>query len=133
MVNVYDSTGIIIAECDLNGQQFVCGYNLQAGGADPYREYMNTLTEESLRLQLRTHAWLEIALEEHELGEDVADKFAQRCAGANANYCDNLVSVDTLICRKPLDIPDGEPLYFKWTGPSRQRYVSRESLDLERS
>lgn len=133
MVNVYDSTGIILAECDSSGGQSLCGYNLQAGEADPYREYMATLTEESLRLQLRTHAWLGITFDEHELGEDVADKFAQRCAGASAMHCDNLVSVDTLICRKPLNIPGGEALYFKWTGSSRQRYVSLESFGLARS
>jgi hypothetical protein len=132
MVNVYDSTGTIIAECDSHGEQFVCGYNGQSGRSDPYRDYIENAIEQSFRLRLRVHSWLGLTLEEGDWGQKVADMLAQHCAGANAKYCDNILSVDTLICRKPLNISAGEALHFKWIGPSRQRFQPSATFESAR-
>jgi len=43
--------------------------------------------------------------------------------------CDNLLSVETLITREPLAIAGGIARYFRWTGPSRQRFSACDSWD----
>ena len=48
---------------------------------------------------------------------------ARRFGGDNARYCDNFVSVDTLVCHKGFDAAGGTARYFAWKGPSRQRYA----------
>jgi hypothetical protein len=121
LVNVYDSSGVIVAECSADGEVFIRGYNGQGGPEHPYRAHCDAATEETYRLQLGVHAWLGLHLQEV-WGEEVSRLFAERCAGTNRKYCDNLVSVDTLICRKPFDAPGGMALHFKWTGASRQRF-----------
>lgn len=54
---------------------------------------------------------------------DQADIVAQYFGGQNSTFCDNIVSVDTLIGHKPFTAPGGLALYFKWPGPTRQRYA----------
>jgi hypothetical protein len=56
-------------------------------------------------------------------------RLAARLAGANAESCDNLVSVLTLVQHDPLDAPGGIARYFRWTGPSRQRAVPTDSWE----
>src|SRR5216683_142991 len=61
------------------------------------------------------------------LGDDRARALAARLGGANAESCDNLLSVETLITREPLAIAGGIARY--WTGPSRQRFSACDSWD----
>ena len=103
------------------GEVFVCGHNGQTGMNDPYRLHNESVDEQSYRLRLRVHA-SRVSDIEDEWGEGFAARIAKECGGVNAAYCDNLVSVDTLISRKPFSAPGGQALYFKWTGDSRQRY-----------
>ena len=121
LVNVYDSSGVILAECAADGTVFIRGFNDQGGPDDPYRMHTDMVNEETYRLELRVHDSLGVDLDDV-WGDEVAELFAERCGGTNRKYCDNLVSVDTLICRKPFVAPGGVALYFKWTGTSRQRF-----------
>jgi len=56
------------------------------------------------------------------LGDDKARAIAREFGAHNSAFCDNLVSVDTLICRKALAVPGGVAVYFRWPGSSRQRF-----------
>ncbi|MFL6620262.1 MAG: hypothetical protein ACJ8MH_16770 [Povalibacter sp.] len=119
-LNVYDSTGVILAECDAEGDVLVCGFSGQGGSNNPYQAHDDAVTEDTFALQLRVHADLALDLKDA-WGEDLALIFKKHCGGANGQHCDNLISVDTLISHKPLNIAGGQALYFKWPGPSRQR------------
>lgn len=46
--------------------------------------------------------------------EMLARTLAKLLGGINARFCDNLTSVDTLICHKPLEAVGGRDLYFEW-------------------
>jgi len=128
LVNVYDSSGVVVVECSAEGRVFIRGFNGQGGSDHPYRHHSDSATEETYRIELREHAWLGLDLRDL-WGEELSSLFAKTCAGANAAYCDNLISVDTLISRKPFGVPGGAALYFKWTGNSRQRFEPCGSWD----
>ena len=132
LVNVYDSSDVVLAECANTGEVLVCGWTGQPGAGDPYREHNESVDEDSYRLRLRINTSLEVDLENKD-GEELAWLFAKRCGGANAEHCSNLVSVDTLICRKPFNVPGGIALHFVWRGASRQRYRSSETWETHRA
>jgi hypothetical protein len=65
--------------------------------------------------------------------EDKARVIAQKFGGRNAAFCDNLVSVDTLISHKPFTVPSGVVLYLKWPGRNRQRFSACASWEQYRA
>jgi hypothetical protein len=121
IVNVHDSSETLLAECSPTGEVFLSGWIGQPGAADPYREYIASITEEDMPLRFRIHESL-ASRYDGDWGEEFAAFVAGECAGENASFCDNLVSVDTLVCRKAFVAPGGRALHFQWSGPSRQRY-----------
>jgi hypothetical protein len=109
--NLYDGTGVILLEVPQQGDAMVSGLNM-GGGADPLVWNGASLAED--RLEARFHVLpYQHVIANDPLGDDKAHSLAKRFGGDNAIYCDNLVSVDTLISHKPFTAPGGIALYFK--------------------
>jgi hypothetical protein len=127
-LHVYDSTGTVLVEVSKDGETFTSGFNAEGDAGDPFRWNGEQLSEEFFEARFRLLPFQDLVAEAA-LGDEWAQILARRFGAANAAFCDNLVSVDTLICRKPFAAPGGMALYFKWPGPSRQRYQPCASWD----
>jgi len=122
-LDVYDSTGIVLVECDAAGHALLSGITLQGNsGPDSMRWFDEALDAEHLQARFRRLPFGDM-IEDGDAGEDIATRLAARFGGRNAAYCDNLVSVCTLIEHTPFDAEGGRVLYARWPGPTRQRYV----------
>jgi hypothetical protein len=119
-LNVYDSSGAILAEVSKDGEVVTSGVNPQSSGPDLFAWHGERLSEEFLEAQFRLHPFQEVIADAEP--DEMAQAIARRFGAANAAYCDNLVCVDTLICHKPFDASGGLALYCRWPGRSRQRY-----------
>lgn len=119
-LNVYDSTGNVLVEVSPAGRIAVSGFNMEGDAEDPFAWNGQRLSEDLLEAQFQLHPFQHL-IEDAMLGDDKAEALRQSFGGANARYCDNVVSVKTLIRHEPFDAPGGSALYFKWHGPSRQR------------
>ena len=119
-LNVYDSTETVLVEVSAAGEVVTSGFRMPDGAADPFAWHGERLSEETLEPAFRLHPFQDVVADA-ELADDWAERLASRFGGANASFCDNFVSVDTLISHKPLDAVGGEALYFRWRGESRQR------------
>jgi hypothetical protein len=115
-VNLYDSSSTVLVEVSAGGEVLMSGFNGE--GDDPMVWHGIEVSEERVAP----------AFELHDLGHllgDGSDAFAHAAAraigGANARFCDNLVSVLTLVQNDPFEAPGGSALHYRWTGPSRQR------------
>jgi hypothetical protein len=127
LLNVYDSSGVILAECSSDGAVSISGFNGQAGDGDPYDEHHRSVSEANYRPRLELHS---IDVDASECSpEELSQLFASRFGGLNAQHCDNFVSVDTLICRKSFTAREGATMFFQWTGASRQRFQPCDSWD----
>jgi hypothetical protein len=122
-INVYDSTGTVLAEVSKNGDVLMSGFNGQ--GDDPMKWNGIAVTEERVIPRFEIHA-LEHLLPDL-VGDDFAFAAAREIGGANKDYCDNIVSVDTLICHEPFSAPGGIALYYRWSGASRQLHVPSDN------
>lgn len=111
-LNVYDSTEAILAECSPNGDVLLSGINSQSSAGDYLQWHDERLAEEFFEAQFRLHPFQDV-IAGAALGEDIARALAARFGGANASFCDNLVSVDTLVAHKPFTAPGGIALYFR--------------------
>ena len=114
MYNLYDSGPEILIETDGTGQYKVTGY----GYNDPLDYYGEKLDESFFEIQFTLLPYQYI-LEKYSCGDDRANAFAEEFGGKNMRYCDNLTSVETLICHKPLQANCGEALYYKWPKKGR--------------
>jgi hypothetical protein len=121
-LNVYDSTGTILVEVSKDGEVLTSGFNMEGEGDDPFAWHDERLSEDFFEAQFRMHPFQNLVAGAT-LGEEFAEILAERFGGHNSEFCDNLVSVDTLINHKPLSVPGGVALYFKWPNQSRQRYL----------
>jgi hypothetical protein len=122
--NVYDGTASILAEVSKAGSIAVCGLPPPSSSRDPLLWHGERIDETRLRARFGILPYPDlIAPGLHP--ERAADVIARYFGGANAGYCDNLVSVDTLIRHKPFDLPGGVVRYYGWTGPSRLRDALR--------
>jgi hypothetical protein len=131
-MNVYDSTGGILAEVSNEGQVMLSGFNPQGEAADGFRWHGEPLREEILEVLFQLHPFQDL-IAGAGLAEDKARVIAQKFGGRNAAFCDNLVSVDTLISHKPFTVPGGVVLYLKWPGRSRQRFSACASWEQYRA
>ena len=120
-INVYDSTGEILVEVSDEGQVSLSGCNMQSGAADPFDWCGERLSEDLFEAQFQLHPFQHL-LADAELGEDKARAISLALGAQNSTFCDNLVSVDTLICHKPFTASGGVTLYLRWPGASRQRF-----------
>jgi hypothetical protein len=113
-LNVYDDSGAILLETDGSGHWTISGHNPCA--SDDVSLFHGTT------LQLEERWELQFDLLPLAAGDDyqkLAESFAQELGGDNARFCDNLTSVGTLVCHKPLEALDGIDLYFQW--PTKDR------------
>jgi len=120
-LNVYDSTGTILSEISKTGEVLVSGFNMQSGASDPFEWHGERLREELFEAKFRLHPFQDL-IADARLGDDKADIIARHFGAQNSAFCDNGVSVDTLINHKPFTAPGGQALYFRWPGRTRQRY-----------
>jgi hypothetical protein len=125
-VNVYDSSGTVLAEVSPAGEVAISGFDPYAD--DPLEWNGQPLSEDLLEAQFQLHPFEDV-IADGIIGDDKTKALKQRFGGANVRYCDNLVSVQTLIGHEPFDAPGGAALYFKWHGPSRQRFAPAASWD----
>jgi hypothetical protein len=121
-LNVYDSTGTILVEVSKAGEVLTSGFNMEGEGDDPFAWHDERLSEEFFEAQFRMHPFQSI-IAGATIGDEFAEILAQHFGGDNSEFCDNIVSVDTLITHKPFTAPGGVTLYFKWPNQSRQRYL----------
>jgi hypothetical protein len=126
-LNVYDSTETVLVEVSHQGEVFASGFST-SGPGDALDWNGERLSEEWIDAQFRLLPFQGV-IETATLGDERAQMIAQHFGGRNHTYCDNLVSVDTLISHKPFTAPGGLSLYFRWPGRSRQRYQSCSSWD----
>jgi hypothetical protein len=121
-INLYDGFPMVLVEVDRLGHYRLSGYKTDSRLRDPLNFNGERLSEERLEvrfelLPLQTH------VEEWQRGSESCDALAKRLAaalgGGNACWCDNIVSVDHIICRKPLPMAGGIDLHFEW--PARDR------------
>jgi hypothetical protein len=117
-LNVYDSSGTVLVEVSAEGAVFLSGLNMN--DENPLEWHGLEITEERIQPAFELHDLMHL-LSDPLSGDDMAQAIAREIAGPNSAHCDNLVSVDTLICHKPFEVPEGLSLYYRWSGPSRQR------------
>lgn len=116
-LDVYDSTATVLLEVSKEGEVFTSGFT--ETGLEWHGEQ---LSEDYFEAQFR-HLPFQSLIADATLGDEIAAIVAKHFGGENAAFCDNVVSVDTLISHKPFAAPGGVALYYKWPGPSRQRYA----------
>ncbi|HEY0232663.1 MAG TPA: hypothetical protein VGC55_15550 [Dokdonella sp.] len=132
-LNVYDSTGIVLVESDAAGHVLLSGITLQGNtGADPMRWQEEALDAERLQARFRLLPFNDMIVE-GDAGEDIAARLAARFGGRNAAFCDNGVSVGTLIEHTPFDAEGGRVIYARWPGATRQRYAACADWDAWRA
>jgi hypothetical protein len=121
-INLYDGSPMVLVEVDRLGHYGLSGYKVHSRLRDPLDFNGERLSEERLEvrfelLPLQTH------IEEWRRCSETCDALAKRLAAAlgegNACWCDNIISVNHLICRKPLPMAGGIDLHFEW--PARDR------------
>ncbi|HEX7111209.1 MAG TPA: hypothetical protein VF216_02105 [Mizugakiibacter sp.] len=116
-LNVYDGTAAVLAEVSSDGDLLLSGYG---AATDSFEWHGEPLDEAFIEAQFRLHA--HPGRELAGMGaEEKARAIARHFGGRNAAFCDNRVSVDTLISHKPFDAPGGLAVYFRWPGASRER------------
>jgi hypothetical protein len=107
MLNVYDSTETVLVEVSATGEVVTSGFRMPDGSGDPFAWHGERLSEETFEAGFRLHPFQDV-IAGAELADDVAERLAHRFGGANAAFCDNVVSVTTLISHTPLEATGGE-------------------------
>jgi hypothetical protein len=125
-INVFDSTNIVLVETDGRGGFLLSGYRPGTrDNPDPLDFNGEPLLEEraaEVRFELLP---LQAHVDASHRGSDFIDNqalahsLAEALGSSSRSWCDNIVSVDYLICHKPLPMADGVSLYFAW--PPRDR------------
>ena len=119
-LNVYDSTETVLVEVSARGEVVTSGFRMPDSSHDPFAWHGERLCEETFEARFRLHPFQDV-IADAALADEMAERLAGRFGGANAAFCDNVVSVTTLISHTPLEATGGETLYFRWRGESRQR------------
>ncbi|WP_148415681.1 hypothetical protein [Noviherbaspirillum massiliense] len=127
-LHIYDSSSTVLVEASEVGEIALSGFNMESAESDPLEWNGEQLSEQHLEACFRMHPFQQV-IADAAFGDQRAHALAKRFGAQNAGFCDNLVSVDTLICHKPLAAASGMALYFRWKGASRQRYASLDSWD----
>ncbi|WP_315809261.1 hypothetical protein [Pseudomonas sp. C9-3] len=120
-VNVYDGLSVLY-EVSPSGEQAFSGFS----GEEEWHGFSSTEDNYVPHFQLHDMGHLinpEMSAEQLELA------ISGELSGINAQFCDNMVSVDTLISHKPFRAFGGLAIYYQWTGASRQRRVPSETYD----
>jgi hypothetical protein len=128
-INLYDGSAMVLVEIDRLGHYRLSGYKTDSRLSDPLSFNGEQLSEERIEVRFELLP-LQALVDACRRGygtcdsdtcdnEALAMRLAAALAGANACWCDNVVSVDYLICRKPLPMLGGIDLHFEW--PARNR------------
>lgn len=112
---------LMLTEVARNGGVLLSG--IHTPGSDPLCRHGETVAEENYRPGLRR---LQLArpLDFTASAERASAALGELLGGANAAARDNLVSVQTLIEHRPLTVPRARTLYYRWSGPSRERFTA---------
>lgn len=121
-VNVYDGL-VVLYEVSADGKQAFSGFS----GEVEWNGF--TTTEENYLPRFQIHDLGNLLGQEEMSGDEFAAIVSEKLGGMNAAYCDNSVSVDTLISHKPFLATGGQAIYYRWSGTSRQRHVPSDSYD----
>ncbi len=134
MLNVYDSSGSVLVEADGKRGLALSGLALGSGQNSDARDfYGEVLSEDRYVVGFRMLP-LQYLVEECErdfngyrlVDHDKLAHALESLLGAhNSPYCDNLTSVHTLICHRPLAAIGGKDLYFEWPGRDRDEPARR--------
>ncbi len=124
-LHVYDGSLSMLVEVSPEGEWSLSGVG---NGRSDQVWLGERLDATRYELQFR---WLPFAdlLASEPYAEYRAYRFAELLGGTNAAHCDNLVSIDTLICHKPFAVAGASVRYFRWKGPSRERFESTDSFE----
>jgi len=139
-INVYDSSALILIETDGRGRTLLSGHGYgNRHNPDPLMFYGEQLTEARLGvrfeiLPLQSHVETNTCevRDGHPLidYDTFAEDLARSLGGDNAQWCDNITCVDTLLCHKPLEMTGGIDLYFRW--PANDRPEDEFRAEIER-
>lgn len=121
-VNVYDSIGIVLVEVSPEGEVLLSGFNDR--GPNPFVWHSERLDEATAMPRFRLHPFGNVQGPGLN-STKIARELAASLGGGNEEFCDNAVSVDTLVTHRPLDARGGVVSYFRWQGPSRGRSGGR--------
>lgn len=131
-LNVYDGSDSVLFEVLGDGTTAVSGDRVEEPDEEEWNGELIGASWHGLKLkeELYTPRFqllpLQPVIEGMDRHEERAEIVRHHLGGKNAEYCDNFVSMDTLISHKPFDAEGGEALYFKWKGATRQRYKATD-------
>lgn len=116
-IHVYDSSGSVLVEVTAGGRVQVSGFWPPARRGSPFLWNGERLAEATWQSGFRLLPLADV-FDPDLPDEEKAAALAARLGGANAEFCDNVVSVENLIRHLPFDAPGGTARYF-----ARQRAV----------
>lgn len=120
-LNLYDSSCLVLIEANAQGRHLLSGYRPGTDlNPDPLQFNQERLTEdridvrfELLPFQQLVHDNIRDGYGGPSLDNDALIKqVARDVGGPNAYWCDNITSVEILLGRRQLPMPDGAVLYF---------------------
>lgn len=115
-INIYDSISEVLLEMSADGSALISGTNFEGDG-DLMVWHGMILTEERCEPRFDYHGELAGLLpSEYSGGDDLATAISEEIAGSNSEFCDNMVSVDTLNAHRPFTAPGGTALYYRKRG-----------------
>ena len=115
---------IMLTEVARNGEVLLSG--IHTPGSDPLCRHGETVAEEHYRPALRRLRFVQ-PIDFTAGAERASAALGELLGGPNAAARSNLVSVQTLVEHQPLVVPEAQALYFRWSGPSRERFTASKS------
>ena len=115
---------IMLTEVARNGEVLLSG--IHTPGSDPLCRHGEIVAEENYRPGLR-RLGLPGPVDFSAGAERASAALGAMLGGPNAAARDNLICVQTLIEHRPLPTPGAHALYFRWPGPSRERFTASTS------
>jgi hypothetical protein len=122
-VNVYDGTSIVLVEASPDGGVLLSGW--PESGSETW--HSERLAEETFLPRFRVHPALADLAGDGLGAERIANGLAARLGGENAEHCDNLVSVSTLVTHQPLEARGGSLCTSPPRYPRRNTFPSAAS------
>jgi hypothetical protein len=121
-INLYQKAFLILVEVDRQLRCLLSGYGPgTARNPDPLRFYEETLAEDRIDVRFELLPLQQLVWEStrYEFAgpalnhEELVARLARRLGGENAVWCDDSLSTDILLGRKPLPTKDGITLHFE--------------------
>lgn len=115
---------IMLTEVARNGEVLLSG--IHTPGSDPLCRHGETVAEANYRAGVRRLS-LPRPVDFAAGAERASAALGEMLGGPNAAARDNLVCVQTLIEHQSLTASGAQALYFRWSGPSRERFTASTS------